>query len=170
MGPVCPVCEQSIDEMTVRRHLEEVLRSASADGRAANAAQRAVADAQAKFPDAQAVEARRALANGRLESATSAFADVASQGDAVFHVGYEWAHACQWESLLGVLNELRSELHQVDLALKQTGGDRLAEAEAAAESAASYLSQVTSEHEDLQDRAKRAASLDIAAHAASTNC
>jgi DNA repair exonuclease SbcCD ATPase subunit len=166
MGPVCPVCEQPINEESVRRHLEEVLSSANADGHAASAAQQAVADAQAKVTDAQAVEARRALATGRLESAASALADVASQGDSVFHVGHEWMNASQWESLLAALNELRGELRQFELALKQTAGDRLAEAEAAAESASSYLSQVTSEYEELQARTMRAESLDTAAHAA----
>src|ERR1035437_3536652 len=166
IGPVCPVCDQPIDEESVRRHLEEVLSSATADGRAAGVAQQAVADARAKLTDAQAVEARRALANERLGSATSALAAVASQGDSIFHVGHEWMNASMGNSFLGFLNELRGELHQADLALKQTAGDQLAEAESVAESASSYLARVTSEYQELQARTKRAESLDTAAHAA----
>ena len=132
MGPVCPVCEQPIDEESVRRHLEEVLRSATADGRAASAAQQAVADAQAKVPTHRPSRLDGHWRLGGSNRQPPLLLKSPPRETRCSHVGHEWMNASQGESLLGALNELRGELHQVELALKQTAGDRLAEAEAAA--------------------------------------
>ena len=166
LGPTCPVCGQPIDEESIRRHLEELLLAATEDTQAANAAQRAVADAQATVADARALEARRRTALQRLDSATSSLVDVVTVGEPLLSVAQEWVRADHASSLLGPLNDLLEELRRTHLALQQTAGDRLAEAEAIAESASAYLRQVTSEFEELRARSSRAQSLDAAAHAA----
>lgn len=166
LGPTCPVCGQPIDEDSIRRHLEELLLAATEDTQAANAAQQAVADAQATVADARALEARRRTALQRLDSATSSLVDVVTVGEPLLSVAQEWVRADHASSLLGPLNDLLEDLRRTHLALQQTAGDRLAEAEATAESASAYLRQVTSEFEELRARSSRAQSLDAAAHAA----
>jgi hypothetical protein len=166
LGPTCPVCGQPIDEDSIRRHLEELLLAATEDTQAANAAQQALADAQATVADARALEARRRTALQRLDSATSSLVDVVTVGEPLLSVAQEWVRADHASSLLGPLNDLLEDLRRTHLALQQTAGDRLAEAEATAESASAYLRQVTSEFEELRARSSRAQSLDAAAHAA----
>ena len=166
LGPTCPVCGQPIDEDSIRRHLEELLLAATEDTQAANAAQQAVADAQATVADARALEARRRTALQRLDSATSSLVDVVTVGEPLLSVAQEWVRADHASSLLGPVNDLLEDLRRTHLALQQTAGDRLAEAEATAESASAYLRQVTSEFEELRARSSRAQSLDAAAHAA----
>ena len=166
LGPTCPVCGQPIDEDSIRRHLEELLLAATEDTQAANAAQQALADAQATVADARALEARRRTALQRLDSATSSLVDVVTVGEPLLSVAQEWVRADHASSLLGPVNDLLEDLRRTHLALQQTAGDRLAEAEATAESASAYLRQVTSEFEELRARSSRAQSLDAAAHAA----
>jgi DNA repair exonuclease SbcCD ATPase subunit len=166
LGPNCPVCEQTIEEDSVRRHLQEIIRNADEDRLSVRSAQQALADARAKVADAQANESRRLLAFHRLESATSALDEVASEESSWLKVNSKWIHPTSWNSFQNELFRLQNQLRQMEVEVNQSLGNRLAEAEAAARSANSYLTQVNLEYEDLQVRIRRSKTLANAAQVA----
>lgn len=164
-GNTCPVCEQPVDEASVRAHMRELLDHARAEAGAAADAQRAVAEAQARLAAARTAHARHQAArhelDGTLLELRSRLADAEWMA-----VDRAWLAVDRSLELIGELERWRDRLRDV-----YTEGRRDSPGEVARLASDISAIDVELEHAELEvarlnDRVRRAAALDKAAHIA----
>jgi DNA repair exonuclease SbcCD ATPase subunit len=111
LGDTCPVCGQSIEEASVRDHLDELLRAARADADAAAEARQAVADAQARLMTARTAEAQQRSAAEELERDVREFKSQATSNEWIA-LADEWLSAARSAQLVSDLANWQRRLRQ----------------------------------------------------------
>jgi DNA repair exonuclease SbcCD ATPase subunit len=164
-GDTCPVCGQRIDEASVRQHLTELLQTAHAEASSAAEAQRAVADAQARLATARNADARRKAARQELDDS---IAEVGSRlAEAKWlSVDSAWLTAARSDELASALDRWRNRLREVFTEGRRDASGEVARLASDTSAIDAELERVSSEVQQLQDRVRRAATLEGAARQA----
>lgn len=164
-GDDCPVCGQPIDEASVRRHMTELLDTARTEAAAAAEAQDAVADAQARLETARGADARRQAAADELGAA---LVELRSRvAEAIWlSVDPSWLAASRSSELAESLGHWRDRLRDVYAQGRRDAPGEVARLASDVSAIDVELEQVDAEIVRLENRVRRAATLDKAGHRA----
>jgi DNA repair exonuclease SbcCD ATPase subunit len=162
LGDRCPVCDQEIDEASVRAHLEEVLAESRELAAAAQSTQDGLVRAQAELARLRGAVSARRDAEDRVRAAEAA----ARQATAAVVPYLDLESAALDDRLLERLIQLRSELRELYRDVNRASGaetlriaDEADEARRAAETAQRAV-------DELDARCERAKALERGAHRA----
>jgi DNA repair exonuclease SbcCD ATPase subunit len=165
LGELCPVCGQTIDQMSVRGHLTELLGESQAAMKSAGEAQQAVARAQAQVSEAKSAEDRRKEAADIVKRSVDAFRQ-RLQSVPELLIEDPWLEPGRAEELASVLEALRKQLRSLYADIGRSGGGVVLRAARDVETLASELRKIEADLEEVEGRCSRADSLDKASHAA----
>jgi DNA repair exonuclease SbcCD ATPase subunit len=112
IGDTCPVCGKSVDEASVREHLNELLQEAHAAAEGAVRSQREVASAQAALSSARSALARLTAAREALDGAVGAVRELLDSA-VWLDVDRRWRSAERSAELYAALVDLQTRLREI---------------------------------------------------------
>lgn len=169
LGDRCPVCDQTIDEETVREHLEEMRASAERLATSAQQAQDALARAQAELAEIRERARQRSEAEEALRVARAATAELLERAKPRLAVASEPPDDDRSRELLEGLRQARDRLAELYRDAQSVGGAHLAQLENEVEALGGELGTAQAEVDLLESRSSQAKSLEHAAHQAAEN-
>ncbi len=166
LGDRCPVCDQPIDEASVRSHLQEVLDRSRALAAGAQASQDALVRAQADLARVRGALADHRAALDSLDASQAELSKVlADVGDRLrFNVGV--LDAPTVDSLLEALSSAVARMDELVRAVNQASGAHVTRLADEADAAGTELNAADEQVTSLEERCDRAQELVRAAHEA----
>ena len=164
LGERCPVCEQPIDESSVRSHLKDVLSQAQTQVAEGEDAQRALTDAQAKLARAQDTLTQRRLAAERVQAAEARVRSALEAGSALVSLELPSLEPAAVDQAMRALGEAAEELAGLARAIAEASGPNIARLAEEADAANTDLALADGTVDGLELRCQRAKKLEHAAH------
>jgi DNA repair exonuclease SbcCD ATPase subunit len=166
LGDECPVCEQAIDESSVRAHLHEILAAAEEESRRAEAVRDELTVAESKLQSARLAESRRAEASTRVELAEERLAGLI-KGATWITVERGLIAADRAPELVEIFDRLDGSLREAQQEVRRKGTERTLRYGTELEASTNELERAESEARAAVDQAERARSLELASRKAS---
>lgn len=166
LGDHCPVCEQAIDEHSVRKHLEELLESSRAQALEARASQDTIARTRAELAAARENLAQHRLALNAAEKARSTVNLVLAEVEPWLHIEQDHLTPPYTSDLLDALRGAIAELRELQVIVNQASPAQVALLASECETATEALANAERQLADHEERCKRAKIVENEAHRA----
>jgi len=166
LGDRCPVCDQPIDEASVRSHLQEVLDRSRALAADAQTSQDALVQAQADLARVRGALADRRAAVDRLDASQAELSNVLADVDDRLRFNVGVLDEPTVGSLLEALSSAVARLDELVRTVNQASGAHVARLADEADAAGTELKAADEQVASLEERCDRAQELVRAAHEA----
>lgn len=161
----CPVCDQAIDESSVRAHLKEMLTAAREESTRAEEVRLELAAAEAKLQSVRLAESRRAEAQARVELAEERMAGLAASGGWLA-VERRWIAADRAAELVEAFELLDGAVRAAQVDVRRSQSERVLRYGTEVEAAKSELQRAEAEAQAAAAQSSRARALEDASRKA----
>jgi hypothetical protein len=161
----CPVCEQAIDESSVRAHLQEMLTAAEEESARAEEVRVGLSTAEAKLQSARLAESRRAEAQARVELAEERMVGLAARGGWLTFERH-WIAPDRASELIEVFERLDGAVRAAQSDARRRSSERALRFGTEVEAAKAELERADAEAQAAADQFSRARTLEDASRKA----
>jgi chromosome segregation ATPase len=161
----CPVCGQSIDEHSVRQHLEEVLASAEAESRRASELRQRLAELEVQLQSVRIADAKREEAEGGLSDSAKILQSHVRAANWI-EVDSDWLDEERADVLVEVLASLSTRVREAQAEARRTGHERIVRWSSEVDAVAGEIGKADAELSAAKARTDRGVALDKASHRA----
>lgn len=165
----CPVCDQPVDEATLRAHLEEVRASSEQFAASAQQAQEALVLALTELAQIRERARQRREAEKSLQAAKAVTEDLIRDAAPRLRVDAQLLTEAASLELLDGLRQARERLLEVYQDAQKVGGTHLAQLDGEVAALSAELDAARAKVDKLESRCSQAKSLEHAAHRAAEN-